>query len=262
MSTFKESMLILLFEFLGTCFLTSLFGSIYAAKDLTGLLCGFFILLIFSARISGSHFNPAITLAFMFRRDTGRFSRVLGLLYILAQYAGAFLGAVISYNLFRATGGVPPLTIGTNLDGNSLLFQGMIMETIGSMLITFLYLTQTEEKTKMSSDPAITTLIISATYTAVIGYGESSIVMTGSPYNPASALGLMFAIIFKGDVKQADGVWMFLFFGYVGAALAILLFECVYKKAMQVVENRGEVDDEDEDRSEHDSLMPTAEVDQ
>ena len=71
--------------------------------------------------------------------------------------------------------------------------------------------------------------------------------MTGSPYNPASACGLMFAIIFKGDAPATDGIWMFLFFGYAGAALAILLFECVYKKAMQVVENRGEVDDEDED---------------
>ena len=132
----------------------------------------------------------------------------------------------------------------------------MMMETIGAMLITFLYLTQTEEKTKMSSDPAITTLIISATYAAVVGYGETSSVMTGSPYNPATALGLMFSIIFKGNVKQADGVWMFLFFAYGGAALAVLLFECVYKKAMQVVENRGDVDDDDEETSQHDALMP------
>lgn len=135
----------------------------------------------------------------------------------------------------------------------------MLMETIGSMLITFLYLTQTEEKTKMSSDPAITTLIISATYAAVVGYGESSIVMSGSPYNPAAALGLLFAIIFKGNVKHADGIWMFLFFGYAGAALAVLLFECVYKKAMQVVDQRGEIEEDDEDRSEHDALMPAGE---
>ena len=84
MTTFKESVLILLFEFLGTAFLTALFCSCYGAGDVAGLLCGFFILLIFSARISGSHFNPAITLAFMFRRDTGRFSRKLGALYIIA----------------------------------------------------------------------------------------------------------------------------------------------------------------------------------
>ena len=204
MSTFKESLLILLFEFLGTCFLTSLFNSCFQAKDLAGLLCGFFILLIFSARISGSHFNPAITLAFMFRRDTGRFSRLLGLLYIAAQYAGALLGAIISYNLFKAAA-TKPISVGERYDADDkdydyLYIQSMLAETIGSMLITFLYLTQTEEKTKMSSDPAITTLIISATYAAVVGMGEIQGVMTGSPYNPAAALGLMFGIIFKGDL--------------------------------------------------------------
>jgi len=101
MTTFKESLLILFFEFLGTLLLTSLYTGCYAYNDTAGLLCGFFILLIFSARISGSHFNPAITLAFMFRKDTGRFSRLLGLLYIAAQYAGALCGAIIGYNLFE-----------------------------------------------------------------------------------------------------------------------------------------------------------------
>ena len=104
MTTFKESLLILLFKFLGTLLLTSLFNSAFQGEGggFVGLLSGFFVLLIFSARISGSHFNPAITLAFMFRRDTGKFSRLLGLLYIAAQYAGALLGAILSYNLFQA----------------------------------------------------------------------------------------------------------------------------------------------------------------
>lgn len=119
-TTFKESLLILLFEFLGTCFLTALFTSCFEAGDITGLLCGFFILLIFSARISGSHFNPAITLAFMFRRDTGRFSRMLGLLYIAAQYFGAVLGAIIAYNLFEASA-IQPLSVRRNADGTLLL---------------------------------------------------------------------------------------------------------------------------------------------
>ena len=138
-------------EILGTCFVTALFCACYNGKDGAGLLCGFFILLIFSARISGSHFNPAITLAFMFRRDAGRFSRKLGLLYFLAQYLGAVLGALFSYNLFYAknTGidtpagfiGVHPLSVLKNEDDDRLYVQGMFVEIIGSMLITFLYLT-------------------------------------------------------------------------------------------------------------------------
>jgi glycerol uptake facilitator-like aquaporin len=46
-------------------------------------LLGLWILTIFGFRISGSHYNPAITLAFMFRRDVGKFPRALGLAYIL-----------------------------------------------------------------------------------------------------------------------------------------------------------------------------------
>ena len=126
MTTFKESLLILLFEFLGTMLLTALFNSAFAGSGgFVGLLCGFFVLLIFSARISGSHFNPAITLAFMFRRDTGKFSRLLGLLYIAAQYAGALLGAIISYNLFQAHRLVQPLTVGINAEGDTLLIQAI-----------------------------------------------------------------------------------------------------------------------------------------
>lgn len=45
---------------------------------------GFFVLLIFGAKVSGSHYNPAVTLSFMFRRDTGKFSRMLGFAYIIA----------------------------------------------------------------------------------------------------------------------------------------------------------------------------------
>jgi len=99
----------------------------------------------------------------------------------------------------------------------------------------------------MSSDPAITTLIISATYVAVVSFGEQSSVISGSPYNPATAFGLFFGILFDGDVKDTPGVWIFLFFAYAGAVLAILLFEFVYKKAIVIVENNGEgVSDDDE----------------
>jgi len=255
--TFKESLLILLFECLGTCFLTALFTSVYATGDLAALVCGFFILLIFSARISGSHFNPAITLAFMFRRDTGRFSRMLGLLYILAQYLGALLGALITYNLFEASPILPPLSIYHScdlqtLDCHYLIAQAIFVEMLGAMLLTFLYLTQTEEKTKMSADPAITTLIIAATYVAVVGYGETIGVMSGSPYNPAAAMGLLWSIIFKGDLGSTDGIYVFLFFSYLGAVIAIILFEFIYKRAMTVVEHNGE---DEEEIADHDALI-------
>ena len=188
---------------MGTLLLTSLYNSTYQSGDGVGLFVGFFILLIFSARISGSHFNPAVTLAFMLRKDTGRFSRKLGICYIVFQYAGGLLGGLISYNLFKANGTQPLSLVPQEECNNSgcdtyyLYIQAIVMEIIGSMLLVFLYLTQTEEKTKLSEgDPAITTLIIAASYFAVIFYADSVDTLTSSPFNPASSLGLFWAILF------------------------------------------------------------------
>ena len=138
--------------------------------------------------------------------------------------------------------------------------QAIFQEIIGSMIITFLYLTQTEEKTKMSGDPAITTLIIAATYTAVVSYSEGSLspVMTGSPFNPAAAMGIMWGIIFKGNLEYTEHTWIFLIFSYVGSILAVVLFEFIYKRAMNAVEE-AEGDDDDDERAEHDALIsPTS----
>ena len=112
--TIRDSILILLFEFLGTLLLTLLYAcftinlpmiitisgftiSIPQAQDYCGFFLGIFILVIFAAKISGSHYNPCVTLAFMLRRDTGKFSRVLGIAYIIFQFVGAFCGSLIGF---------------------------------------------------------------------------------------------------------------------------------------------------------------------
>ena len=94
----KFSMSKIIMEMIGTAFLTLFFISGFE----TTILLGLWILTIFFWKITGSHFNPAVTLAFMLRKDTGRFSRKLGICYLIFQYAGALLGALISYNLFQA----------------------------------------------------------------------------------------------------------------------------------------------------------------
>jgi len=56
-----------------------------------------FVTIIFAARISGSHFNPTITLSYMIGNvKQGKFDRILGFLYIVAQMAGACLGVIFS----------------------------------------------------------------------------------------------------------------------------------------------------------------------
>jgi len=65
-------------------------------RDNVGLLLGMFVCIMFSARISGSHFNPCITFSYMIGNvKHGNFDRVLGFLYMGAQIVGAFLGAIL-----------------------------------------------------------------------------------------------------------------------------------------------------------------------
>ena len=60
------------------------------------------------------------------------------------------------------------------LNGPEFIGSGIVSESLGSFFLVFLYLTQTEESTKLSKDPAITTLIIAASYLGAL-------LMTSSP---------------------------------------------------------------------------------
>ena len=121
-NTLKESSLILLYECLGTALLSGIIcnyfyeGAVYEvgpnkmvdgfSVDNTGLLLGIFVTIMFSARISGSHYNPCITFSYMIGNvKHGNFDRMLGFLYIAAQFAGAMLGGILSGVFSTGKGG-------------------------------------------------------------------------------------------------------------------------------------------------------------
>jgi len=140
---FFENLMILIFEALGTAMLTMLFVSVKAE---TSFLTGFFILLIFSWKISGAHYNPIVTLANMFRKDAGAFHRWTGILYMIAQVLGAIGGVFAAEYFFGLItdqySDVLTLTngIGAN-QGNYPFIQCMISETLGGFILVLAYLT-------------------------------------------------------------------------------------------------------------------------
>ena len=87
----KFSLSKLVVECFGTFMLTLFF---YGGSQAI-ILSGLWILIVFAWKISGSHFNPAITLAFMFRKDAKVFPKALGISYIVVQILGAFLAALV-----------------------------------------------------------------------------------------------------------------------------------------------------------------------
>jgi glycerol uptake facilitator-like aquaporin len=217
----------LIIEFIGTILLTDLYICATANTDYLGFVMGVFILLAFGFKISGAHYNPSITVAYMLRKHSGaRFSnRVLGVAYIIFQFGGGIIGAFLALLLQQSGGEV-------ELRSRAFTFEGMLSEALGSFFLVFLYLTQTEEETKLSKDPVITILIIASSYLAFL-------LMMSPPdqviacLNPAIALGSSLSMYFSGRYNGTNGfhyLWIFGLFPFLGSMAGVLFHEFVYKK--------------------------------
>ena len=133
-----ENFFILMFEFTGTFMLSAIWAGGTAAWF--PMWMGFFVVLIMGANISGAHFNPCVTAAFMFRRDKGKFKALHGLFYILFQILGAICGMIMAANLLLNKGAI--VGIGKcGINGNWWFTQAMFREFLGSTILVFMYLT-------------------------------------------------------------------------------------------------------------------------
>ena len=113
---------------------------------------------------------------------------------------------------------------------NAHAFQCMISETLGTFIIVLVYLTQTEPRSKLSSDAAMTTMLISASYVTSLAIAWTNN-WSMSPLNPAIALGQITAITISTRANELSWAWIFLTFGWLGSLLAVLCFEMGFKKA-------------------------------
>lgn len=257
-NTFRESSLILVYECIGTAMLTTLIANYYAIKTLrheagwwslgyqtinndnAGLLLGMFVTIMFSARISGSHFNPCITLGYMIGNvKLGKFDRVLGFLYILAQFAGAFLGCIFA-KIFSGDLITIELAIGTND-----IMQTIILEILGSFFLVFMYLTSTEEKTKFTKDAAVQTIILAGSYLgAMLIAGVKLDKLDASPVNPAIAIAFVF---FNPTAAAFGSLLIFGTMSLVGSVLALIFFRYVYQKTQETMEDMEEEESHNQD---------------
>jgi len=155
------------------------------------MLLALWVLIIFGWKISGSHYNPAISLAFMVRKDVGNFPRPLGIAYIIIQFLGGFLGALLSWFLDTSPSAAGLVTV--NPKGKEYVFYAMLTESLGSFLVVFFYLTQTEKKTQFSKEPALNCFIIASSYVGARAMLNGRIItQSGAVLNPAIGLGTNF----------------------------------------------------------------------
>lgn len=183
--------------------------------------------LIFGAA-SGAHFNPALTLALA---AGGRFSWALVPGYLAAQFAGAFLGAVLVFLLFQDQLGAtesPAAKLGVFATSPAVphLSRNLLSEGVGAFLLVFTLLGMEQVP---GLDAASGKLLV---FGLIVSIGMSLGGLTGYAINPARDLGPRLAhallpIRDKGSSHWRYGLTVPLFGPVLGALAAVLLYSLI-----------------------------------
>jgi arsenate reductase len=212
-------------EFTGTAFLVAgVVGSGIMAQRLTddrGLqllqnaaaTAGVLVALILAlGAASGAHFNPAVT---MVDRVFGGIDTPTAIGYVIAQVAGAILGAIVANVMFD----LPAVEWSTSARSGGNLWFAEAIATLGLLVVIFGVV-----RAGRSSVAAF----------AVAGYIAGAYYFTSSTSfaNPAVTIGRAFSDTFAG-IEPAS-VPMFIVAQLVGAALATGLILVIYPRVAQV----------------------------
>lgn len=187
------------------------FGSDFAVIGLVHAFLLFGLVVMFGV-VSGGHFNPAVTLAAMVIK---RISAIDGVIYMLAQFSGGVLGALLCKGLLLDEGRAThygAATVSGLLAGN---FQGAIVEAIGTFCLVLVILAAVFSK-KSFKDWA--PLAIGTTLGFIVMVGGP---LTGGAFNPAR----WFGPALVGN--EWGGVWPYLLGPIVGSLLAAAVFRFV-----------------------------------
>src|SRR5665811_283186 len=150
------------------------FGSDFAVVGLVHAFLLFGLVTMF-ARVSGGHFNPAVTVAAAALR---RIEPIDAVIYVLAQLSGGVLGALLTKGLMVDEGRAidyGATAVSGILGGN---FQGMVVEALGTFLLV-LVICVAALSLKTASDWA--PLAIGTTLGFIVMVGAP---LTGGAFNP------------------------------------------------------------------------------
>jgi glycerol uptake facilitator-like aquaporin len=235
----------LIMEMVGTCLLTMFFSSGSSGVILLGL----WILNVFFWKISGSHFNPAVTFAYMFRKDEKKMGWKIALAYMVAQFIGAYVGALLlNFYTFQ----LPQLTF-----TDDFIMRAIFQETLCTFIFVFFFMTNTDEKLAFSNEKAINCFILSASYVGArsmfagniagisvqidmpdipgfdipdVDISAGGVTTYGAVMNPAIALGICLASLFNLGFEAWQAVYLYPTVPFGAAFLSVLFYELIYKK--------------------------------
>ncbi|WP_437583622.1 MIP/aquaporin family protein [Paramicrobacterium sp. CJ85] len=191
-------------EALGTfLFVFAIIAAVNNAGDFTPLVIGFALMVLVYAtgHLSGGHLNPAVSLGALLR---GALSLGDFVAYIVAQFVGGALGALLSMALFQRPDAPTKIEVGPSF----------LVEAVFSFILVYVVL-----NTATSKDHPGNSFYGLAIGTTVFVGAATVGSISGGGFNPAVGLGLAISGQFDWSM-----LWLYVFAPLVGGALAALAF--------------------------------------
>lgn len=161
--------------------------------------------------ISGCHINPAVSVAMLLSKKMS-LKDFIG--YVIAQFAGATVGAAVLMLLVGKESGL----------GANALYQGNIgLSLLIEVILTFVFVLAILGVTSKEGNSAVAGIVIGLSLTLVHILGIS---FTGTSVNPARSFGP--ALFMGGDALKC--VWVFIAAPLVGGVLAALVYKFLTAK--------------------------------
>lgn len=165
--------------------------------------------------ISGCHINPAITLGCLL---SGRMKSNEGLMYMLFQVIGAFIGSGILYLLTSNIDMAYATTTGANACAAGVsTIGGLLAEIVFTCVFVFVVLGTTDAK-KGAGNFAGLAIGLSLVLVHIV-----CIPITGTSVNPARSIA---PAVFQGG-EALSQLWLFIVGPFIGAALSALIWKMV-----------------------------------
>lgn len=211
-------------EFIGTMVLV-IFGcgtaaavkcngaSVDAAYVLTALAFGLTIVAMAYSigNVSGCHVNPAVSLGVFL---SGKMSKEDFIGYLVAQFAGGIIGAIVIGVLLGWNCG---------FGANGLYNNDVAASLLVEIILTFVFVMAVLGATDKIENASVAGLVIGLSLTLVHILG---IHFTGTSVNPARSFG---PALFAGGAALSN-VWVFIVAPFVGGALAAVVYASLTKQ--------------------------------
>ena len=204
-------------EFIGTFFLVLTIG-LTAQLDVAPIAIGtmLMVMVYMGGHISGAHYNPAVSIAMIFR---GLLSIKEAINYILSQLAGAFLAAI-----FVQWVGGSVMEVGPS--NTASVLQILSVEAIFTFALVLVILNvATNPKTEGNSYYG---LAIGFTVMAGAFAGGG---ISGGAYNPAVGTGPILVDVIMGEGNTLSNFWYYLVGPIVGAVTAAYVYKLTTDKS-------------------------------